>query len=138
VLEQWAWKYYPDSYAGMYFKLGKVNRVVIGFTEQQSSRVHAARRLPGLLGGLRVSGFSYVPRHSLGELNELQDRIIGDVLKNEAYPGLIISVGVAVQVNLVEVGADRRHVQKARRVLKGLYGFNAPIHVRYEEAPVEV
>jgi hypothetical protein len=122
----------------MYFALGKVNRVVIGFTERQSSRVHAARRLPGLIRRLRVSEFPYVPKHSLSELDELQQRILDDVVLGEAHSGLITSVGVAVQVNLVEVGAERKHVQKARELFERLYGPNAPIRVRYEEAPSEV
>lgn len=138
VLERWAWKYYPDSYAGMYFTSRRGNRFVIGFTERQSSRVHAARRLPGLLGRPHVSGFPHVPKHSLSELNELQQRILDDVVRNEAYSGLITSVGVVVQVNLVEVGAPRGHVEKARELLKKLYGPDAPIRVHYEEPPAEV
>jgi hypothetical protein len=79
-----------------------------------------------------------VPKHSLLELNELQQRILHNVMQNRAHSGLIISVGVVVQVNLVEVGATHGHVQKARELLKKLYGTDAPIRVRYERPPAEV
>lgn len=138
VIGRWAQKYFPKSYAGMYIESGKVERLIVGFTERQSSRVRAAQRLSGLTGKTPVSGFPHVPKHSLLELDELQQRILHDVMQNEAHSGLIVSVGVVVQVNLVEVGATHGHVQKTRKLLKKLYGVDAPIRVRYERPPAEV
>lgn len=133
VLERWAWKYYPESYVGSYFILGSVDRLVVGFTERQAKRVRAASRLPGLIGPLQLRPFSYAPKHSLRELNDLQSRIVGEVLTKST---LLVSVGVVVKSNCVVVGSEQ--VRKARERLQELYGADAPIRVRYERPPSEL
>lgn len=133
VLERWAWKYFPESYAGSYFVLGSADRLVIGFTERQAKRVRAASRLPGLVGSLQLRPFPYLPKYSLGELNDLQRRIVSDVLTKSV---LLVSAGVVVESNRVVVGTE--DVKRARKRLRELYGTEAPIRVRYERPPSEL
>jgi hypothetical protein len=113
--------------------LGSADRLVIGFTERQAKRVRAARGLPGLVGSLQLRPFLYVPKYSLGELNDLQRRIVSEVLTKSV---LLVSTGVVVESNRVVVGTE--HVKKARERLRELYGTEAPIRVRYERPPSEL
>lgn len=136
VIRRWSSKHFPTSYAGMYFAGGKVSGLVVGYTARQAIRVRAVKRLPGLVEPSRVSGFLYTPKYSLGELTHLQEKILTDVMRNDAYSGLLVGVGVTVRANRVDVGTER--VKRARRVLERLYGPEAPIRVRHEEGPVEV
>lgn len=136
IIKRWSLKHFPASYAGMYFVAGKAVQLVIGYTERQLNRVRAVKRLPGLIAPQRVSEFSFVPENSLRELNDLQQQILNDVMRDDAYSGVIISVGVVIKTNKVDVGT--KNVRRARKVLRELYGPQAPIQVRHEEAPVGV
>lgn len=135
VIEKWSLKYFPASYAGMYFK-ANATRLVVGFTESQAARVRAVKRLPGLIAPKRVSAFLYVPEHSLSELEDLLERILNEVMKDDAHYRLIVSVGVDVEANRVDVGTKR--VKKTKEILGELYGIEAPIHVHYEAPLVPV
>jgi hypothetical protein len=136
LIKRWSLKHFPTSYAGMYFERRRIVRLAIGYTVRQAARVRAVKRLPGLIDPLRVYEFPYVPKYSLGELHNCQQRILNDVMRDEAHSGLLVSVGVVTQVNQVEV--ETEHVNRARRLLRRLYGPEAPIRVRYERAPVDV
>jgi hypothetical protein len=109
--------------------------LVIGFTERQTYRVRAVKRLPRLNNPQLVSGFPYVPKYSFSELNDLQSQILDEMTSN-ANGFLFVSVGVDVPDNQVEVGSE--HVRRARKLLEDLYGPEAPIRVSYEEPPAEV
>jgi hypothetical protein len=124
------------SYAGIYVVNRKVARLAVGFTMRQAARVRALKKLPGLIEPRRVLEFPYIPTYSLGELADLQQQILHNVMRDDTYSGLLISVGVVVQANKVDVGTE--HKRRARKVLKRLYGPDAPIRVRYEEKPAEV
>jgi hypothetical protein len=136
VIGHWSSKHFPTSYAGMYFVKGKAVRLVVGFTARQAARVRAVKKLPGLIKPQRISEFQYIPKYSLSELVKLQRQIVHDVMRDDTYGGLLVSVGVIVQANEVDVGTEQ--VKKARRLLKSLYGPDAPVRVRYEEKPAEV
>lgn len=136
AISRWSAKHFPTSYAGMYFVRGSAVRLAVGFTMRQAARVRAVKKLPNLIKPQRISEFPYIPKYSLSELVKLQRQIVFDVMRDDTHAGLLVSVGVIVQTNKVDVGTEQ--VKKARRLLKRLYGPDAPIRVRYEEKPAEV
>ena len=136
LIARWSSKHYPNSYAGMYVEDSASVRFRVGFTRSQRALISAIKELPGLVKPGRVARFPYVPRSSLEELRDLEQRVVGDLLLSEAHPGVAVSVGVVVQRNIVLVGSG--HVKHAKAVLSRLYGRDAPIRVRYEKPPMEV
>jgi hypothetical protein len=138
VVERWAGRHFPDSFAGMYVKSGRIDRLYIGFTERQPSRVREAGALHGLTGSVRILPFPYVPAHSLGELTDLEHRVWGASQRDESIRKVIVGVGVDERGNVVDVGAKRGHVRRLSGLLREQFGRDAPIRVHREEAPVEV
>jgi hypothetical protein len=136
VVGRWSLKHFPASYAGMYFAKSKVARLVVGFTDRQAKRVRALERLPGLIVPSRIRAFPSIPEYSLAELAELQEQIVHEVMRGDAHSGLLVSVGVTIEDNRVDVGSQ--DIARARKVLGSLFGRDAPIRVRYEGAPAEV
>jgi hypothetical protein len=135
IIERWSRKHFLTSYAGIYYLSRKKRmRVAIGYTVNQSRRVRAVKQIPGLRMPSRIVGFPYLPQYSLQELKALEQRILADVVQSSAHSGLLIGVGTSAVRNRIDVGTQR--VSEARELLQRLYGAAAPIHVRYEEAPV--
>ncbi len=135
IVERWAWQHFPDSFAGIY-KRG--DDLVVGFTERQGKRVRAARELRGVSPNVKVLPFPYVPGHPLAELGDLERRVWHLAQHDDSIRRRLVGVGIDEQANLVDVGASRGQVKALARLLRAHFGQNAPIHVHYEEAPVEV
>ena len=136
LIQRWSIKHFPLSYAGTYYQDKGTSRLVVGFTERQGARVRAIRRLPGLVRPKRVSMFPYIPEYSLGELGDLQQRILDNVRTDKELSEVFVSVGIVVKVNQVDVGSE--NPKRARQILHRLYGSDAPVRVSYEETPVEL
>lgn len=138
IVEKWAFRYFPDTYAGVYVVEGRNDRLRVGFTSQQSAHVRAVKHLRGLSHPGRIVSFPITPKHSLRELDELESQIVDEFMQSATHAGLITSVGIDVEANLVAVGAEPGKVHRAKGLLRRLYGDDAPIRVESEEAPSEL
>ena len=116
----------------------KGHDLAVGFTQRQAQRVRAARELPGVPPTVKVLPFAYVPAHPLVELIKLKSRIWKAAQHNISIRRRIVGVGVEVRDNVVDVGAARGQVKRLAGLLREEVGSSAPIHVHYEEAPVEM
>lgn len=110
--------------------------MVVGFIARQEQRLGAIKQLPGLIAPERILGFHVAPKYSLQELNTFSKRITKDVVMDDSYSDLIVGIETVVRLNRVDVRTE--HVERVRERLQQLYGPQAPIRVRYEEAPVEL
>lgn len=130
AIPQWAEEHAPTTYGGFYVDDRAGGIIYVGFTGSSQSQAEQVEALKGsgvLINADQVKPYPIPPAHSVSDLEEMQAAIASTIANNSAVQEATVSLSLAEDGNVVEVGATNPSLVGS--FLEQQFGANAPVVV---------